>query len=155
MDKTIKLKKNNSKKYKVKTICDSKVYARESDNSHPQSLYYMILWKNYPKEENTWKSTLAMLHFYKIINTFYHDYPEKAIITFMPINSVLPIAKPMTKFKASNLKPKYNWLAKTNGTSKCTKKSWIFSFYLVFGPVSIVSKSFTFSHILRVFRFSR
>lgn len=43
----------NSKKYKVKTICDNKVYAKESDFGHWLDLYYMVLWKDYPEEENT------------------------------------------------------------------------------------------------------
>ena len=35
------------KKYKVKVIQDSVVYAKES-KSHLLGLYYLVLWKSYP-----------------------------------------------------------------------------------------------------------
>ena len=38
--------------YKVETICDSAIYARESV-SHLPWLYYLISWKGYLEEENT------------------------------------------------------------------------------------------------------
>lgn len=44
---------NNSEKYKVEIIYDSKVYAKKSDNDHHLSnFYYFVLQKDYPKEEN-------------------------------------------------------------------------------------------------------
>ena len=42
----------DSKKYKIKAIQDSAVYARESEG-HLPDLYYLIIWKSYPKKENT------------------------------------------------------------------------------------------------------
>ena len=42
----------NNKEYKVNGIWDSTVYARELAEQLP-GLYYLILWKGYPKEENT------------------------------------------------------------------------------------------------------
>ena len=42
----------NDKKYKVNGIRDSAVYARESAGQLP-GLYYLVLWKSYPKEKNT------------------------------------------------------------------------------------------------------
>ena len=47
---------NNGKKYKVKVICDNKVYAKKLDSDdHLLSLYYLVLWKNYPDKKNTWE----------------------------------------------------------------------------------------------------
>lgn len=57
VDKTtalIELGKGNSKEYKVEAICHSKVYAKElNSGNHLPGLYYLVLWKGYPKEENT------------------------------------------------------------------------------------------------------
>ena len=41
---------------KVEAIRDSMVYARELEADHPLGLYHLVFWKDYSKEENTWKS---------------------------------------------------------------------------------------------------
>ena len=51
---------DNSGEYKVEAIWDSTVYARESKSGHLPSLYYLVSWKGYPEEENTWESALAV-----------------------------------------------------------------------------------------------
>ncbi len=43
---------DNNKKYKIKAICDSAIYASKLEG-HLPGLYYLVLWKNYLKEENT------------------------------------------------------------------------------------------------------
>ena len=61
METAIELDENNNKEYKVKAICDNEVYVKESDNSyHLSDLYYLVLRKNYPEEENTWEPILAI-----------------------------------------------------------------------------------------------
>ena len=42
----------NNKEYKIDGIWDSAVYAKKSVSQLP-GLYYLVLWKGYPKEENT------------------------------------------------------------------------------------------------------
>lgn len=42
---------NDSRVYEVKTIQDSAVYAKKSEDYLPE-LYYLILWKEYLKEKN-------------------------------------------------------------------------------------------------------
>ena len=42
----------NKEEYKVKAIWDSAVYAKESE-SDLIGLYYLVIWKGYPKKENT------------------------------------------------------------------------------------------------------
>ena len=43
---------SDSEELEVKAICDSAVYARESEG-HLSGLYYVVSWKGYPEEENT------------------------------------------------------------------------------------------------------
>lgn len=43
---------DNNKEYKVEVIYNSKIYAKKSNNGHIPSLYNLILWKNYLKEDN-------------------------------------------------------------------------------------------------------
>ena len=66
----IELDQDDSKKYKVKAICNNAFYASELEG-HLPGLYYLVSWKGYPKEENTWEPALAVLHFHKLISTFY------------------------------------------------------------------------------------
>ena len=42
----------DDKEYEVEAIRDSAVYAKEADG-HLPGLYYLVAWKDYPKEENT------------------------------------------------------------------------------------------------------
>lgn len=48
----LKIKASDSKKYEVEAIWDSVVYRRKIKDHLPE-LHYLILWKNYFKEENT------------------------------------------------------------------------------------------------------
>ena len=43
---------DNDKKYKVEAIQDSAIYVKKADG-HLPGLYYLVLWKRYPEEENT------------------------------------------------------------------------------------------------------
>ena len=87
---------DNSRKYKVEAIWDSVVYARESEG-HLPGLYYLVSWKGYPEEENTWEPTLAVQHLSKLINWFYKDHLDKPSTTSEVINTVPPIDKPTVK----------------------------------------------------------
>ncbi len=51
----------DSKEYKVKAIHDNKIYAKELNSGHHLlSLYYLVLWISYYREENIWESTSAI-----------------------------------------------------------------------------------------------
>lgn len=42
----------DGEKYKVERLCDSVVYVKKSECGHLLDLYYIVLWKSYPEEEN-------------------------------------------------------------------------------------------------------
>ncbi len=133
---------SDSEEYEFKAISNSAVYARESEGYLP-ALYYLVSWKGYPKKENTWEPVLTVLHRRKFISTFHHDHPEKPIASSPPIDSTPPMARPTVKLKAETSSTKQKRSKPANSTSKCIKKNWISSFYLIFGSVSIASKRFS------------
>ena len=83
----------DNEEYKVESICDSTVYARESEASHLPGLYYLVSWKGYPEDESTWEPASAVQHLRKLVSTFYKNHPDKPIATFPPIDLAPPMAK--------------------------------------------------------------
>lgn len=55
------------KEYKVEAICNDTVYAKKSERDHLPDFYYLVLWKDYLEEENTWETTLAIHHLQKLL----------------------------------------------------------------------------------------
>ncbi len=91
----------NGEEYKVKAIRNSAVYAKELDSGHHlPGLYYLVSWKSYPEEVNTWKPALAVLHLCKLITTFHRDSPEKPTATSPSMDSAPPMARPTVKPRA-------------------------------------------------------
>ncbi len=84
---------DNNKEYEVEAIIDSAVYGKEANNQMP-SLYYLVLWKDYPEEESTWEPSATVMHLRKLINTFYKEHSEKPIATSPPLAFAPPIARP-------------------------------------------------------------
>ena len=87
----------NNKKYKVETIKDSAIYAKEAEK-HLPGRYYLVFCKDYPEEENTRESSSTFMHLWKMIFTFHKNHPEKPTATSLFLNSTLPIAKPSVTF---------------------------------------------------------
>ena len=108
----------NSKDYEVEAIQDSAIHAKESEN-HPLGLYYLITWKGYPEEENIWKLVLAVQYLRKLIHSFHKNHSKRPIITFPPVNSALPMARPTIK-STRPTKQKQGQLASSN--NKWAKK---------------------------------
>ena len=94
-----KFEPGNDNEYKVKAIQDSAVYAKEVDG-HLLGLYYLIIWKGYPKEKNTWELSSAVMHLRKIVNTFHKNRPEKPTATSVPLDSAPLMAKPTIQLPA-------------------------------------------------------
>ena len=86
----------NNEKYEVEGICDSAVYTKKSETGYLPGLYYLVCWKNYPKDKSTWEPTSAMQHLRKLVSIFYKDHPDKPIATSLPIDMATPMAKHTT-----------------------------------------------------------
>ena len=143
--------------YKVEAIWDSTVYARESEG-HLPGLYYLVLWKGYPKEENTWEPALVVQYLRKLISTFHKDYLEKPTATLPPINTALPMVRSTIRPEAQITKWKCGRPAKANG-AKRAKKSWEFKFLSRFWLCLSQKQRNFFCHVisiivLKLFRFS-
>ncbi len=131
MHKTIKLEfenYDNSGEYKVEAICNSAVYTNANKSkSYLLDLYYLILEKDYSKEENTWELALIIQHLWSLVITFHKEHPKKPMATFPSTDSTLPIARPTIRPEirpeALSTKQKHGQPTKAKGTSKCTKKS--------------------------------
>ena len=83
----------NNEEYEVEGIYNSGVYARESEAGHLLGLYYFVSWKGYFEDESTLEPESAVQHLWKLVSTFYKDYPNKPTATFLPIDLAPPIAK--------------------------------------------------------------
>ena len=46
--------------YEFEAICNSTVYVKESESGQLPELYYLISWKKFPEEDNTWELALAI-----------------------------------------------------------------------------------------------
>ena len=82
----------DDKEYKMEAIRDSAICTKKVDG-HLLGLYYLVSWKGYPEEENTWEPFSAVMHLRKIISSFHKDHSEKSIVTSAPLDSTPPMAK--------------------------------------------------------------
>ena len=87
----------------MEAIRDRAVYAKEADRYLP-GLYYLVAWKGYREEENTWKPFSAVMHLRKMISAFHQDYLE---------DIAPPMARPTVKLPAKR---------KRGQPTKCAKK---------------------------------
>ena len=78
----------------MEAIWDSAVYARESESGHLSGLYYLVSWKWYPEEENTWEPASAVQHLRKLISLFHKNHPDKPTTTSLAIDTASPMARP-------------------------------------------------------------
>ena len=106
---------DNSKKYELEAIWDSAIYVKESKSDHLPDLYYLVLWKRYLEEENTWELASTIQHLKKLISLFHKDHPDKPTATSLAINTIPSVARPIVK-PIEPLKQKWEWL------KRCTTK---------------------------------
>ena len=96
---------DDSGEYKVEVIWDSAVYARESKSGHLPGFYYLVSWKRYPEEENTWEPASAVQHLRKLISLFHKDYSDKLTATSLAIDTAPPMARPTKPLKRKRGRP--------------------------------------------------
>ena len=120
---------DNSEEYKVEAIWDNMVYAIESELGYLPGLYYLVAWKVYPEEENTWELVLVVQHLKKLISLFHKNYPKKPTATSLPIDSTPPMPRPTVKPIAKST-TKEKWDQPTNNANKRAKKNWTFCSFL-------------------------
>ena len=101
---------DDSGKYEVKAIWDSAIYAKESESGHLPGLYYLVSWKRYLEEENTWEPASAVQHLRKLISLFPKKHPDKPTANFPAIDIGPPMArltvKPTEPLKRKRGQPK-------------------------------------------------
>ena len=83
----------NNEEYKIESICDSAVYARESETGNLPGLYYLVSWESYLKDKNPWEPTSVVQHLRKLVSIFHIDHTNKPIIISLLIDMVPPMAK--------------------------------------------------------------
>ena len=132
---------NKSREYEVEAIRDSTVYARESESGYLSSFYYLVSWKGYPEEENTWKPASAVQYLRKLISSFHKDHSDKLTATSPAIDTAPPMARLTIRLTVkSSEPPKQKWGQLTNSTNKQVKKNWVaFDFYCIFGQIWVSS----------------
>ena len=96
---------NDSGEYKVEAIQDSTVYARELESGHLPGLYYLVSWKRYPEEENTWEPASVVQYLRKLISSFHKDQPDKPTATSLAIDNAPPMARPTKPLKQKQGRP--------------------------------------------------
>ena len=117
MQLDFKFEAGDDKEYEVDGIRDSAVYARESAGQLP-GLYYLVSWKGYPEEENTWEPASAIQHLRRLVTAYHKDNPKKPTATFAPVNMAPPIARPTAAVPKKHDRP-----AGSTTTAKQAKKS--------------------------------
>ncbi len=53
--KDLKFEVRDNKKNEVEAIINSAMYGQQVNSNQMPGFYYLVLWKGYPKEENTWE----------------------------------------------------------------------------------------------------
>ena len=97
-DMQLKFKAGDNKEYKVDSIWDSAVYAKESAGQL-LGLYYLVSWKSYPEEENTWEPTSAIQHLQRLVTAYHKNNSEKPTATSDSVNTAPPIARASAPFR--------------------------------------------------------
>ena len=59
-EQVTELEAGDSEEYEVEAIWDSAVYASKLESGQLPGLYYVIVWKRYPEEENIWEPLFAV-----------------------------------------------------------------------------------------------
>ena len=129
---------SQGEKYDVEVISDSAVYAKKSESNQLPGLYYLISWKNFTGEKNTWEPASAIQHLRRLVSIFHKEIPNKPIANSTPVDIALPMARPTVEPGARNNMQKQVQPAKASSTRKHYKNEaqvhLILISFLVFPP---------------------
>ncbi len=92
-EKEFEFEVGDNKEYEIEAIIDNAVYGQQANDQIP-GLYYLVSWKGYPEEENTWEPSSAVIYLWKLISTFHKEHPEKPTAISPPLDSAPPMARP-------------------------------------------------------------
>ena len=117
--------------YDVNGIQNSAVYAKQLTTSQLPGPYYLVLWKSYPEEENTWEPVSAIQHLWTLVTAYHKNNPEKSLAISLSINMVPSMARPIVASTKQNRPAgptaaptkKRGQSAGSTTTNKRTKKS--------------------------------
>ena len=115
----------NDKEYEINSIQDNAIYTKESTISQLPRLYYLVSWKGYPEEENTWEPTSAIQQLRRLVIVYHKDIPKKPTAISLPVDTAPPLASPIQGRPAGPMTAptkKRGQLAGSTTTSKQAKK---------------------------------
>ena len=118
MQLDFKFDAGNNKEYKVDGIWDSAVYAKESAIGQLPGLYYLVSWKGYPKNKNSWELTSAIQYLWRLVTAYHKTNLKKPTLTSTPVDTALLIARPIAPLIARPTTPPMARLT-TALTKKC------------------------------------
>ena len=78
----------DNEEWEVEAIWESTVYVRKSKSGHLSGLYYLVSWRGYSEDENTWEPASAVLHLKKLISSFHKNHPNKLTATSPTIDII-------------------------------------------------------------------
>ena len=147
----LNISNNNSGKYKLEVIWDSSVYTRELESGHLPGLYYLVLWKGYLAEKNTWELASVVQYLRKLISSFHKKYLDKLTTTSFAINTTSSMARLIVRPTVKPIEPpKQKRRRLANSTNKWAKENIAaFDFYCIFGQIRITSTLNILNYIAR------
>ena len=80
--------------YEVEGIRESAVYSKNSESGQLPGLHYLISWKGFPEEKNTWEPASAIQHLQRLVSTFHKQNPDKPTATSTPVETAPTTGRP-------------------------------------------------------------